>query len=187
MSSSRFDRDFWICMGGLTHREVPLSGIHAGEYFLVSKNDYDRCMQHTWYIMSGYPSTQINGKTVTIQQFITEQDYADHISHDKLDNRRANLFMGGASENMRNRDLKNARSTSTYPGVSWHKATQKWQVRIQIGERERYLGIFKNELEAAYAYYKAARLQHPYMDHPGWRSPAFEEYVLQQQFSLLTL
>lgn len=185
MSSS--DRDFWVCMGGLQHREVPLTGIHAGEYFLVSKNDYDRCMQHTWYIVNGYPCTKINNKFVYIQQFITGQDYADHISHDKLDNRRANFFMGGASENNRNIDRKNERSTSVYPGVSWHKAKQKWHARIRIGEERRHLGYFKNELEAAYTYYKAARLQHPYMDHPGWRSPAFQEFLLIQEFSSMNI
>lgn len=185
MSTS--DRDLWVCLGGFQHREVPLTGIHTGEYFLVSKNDYDRCMQHTWYIVSGYPCTKINGKHVTIQQFITGQDYADHINHDKLDNRRANFFMGGASENNRNIDKKKPTSTSIYPGVNWHKQAQKWLARIRIGEEQRSLGLFKNELEAAYAYYKAARLQHPYMDHPGWSSTAFEEYVLQQQFSLMSV
>lgn len=174
-------------MGGLTHREVPLGGIHAGEYFIVSKNDYDRCMQHTWYIMNGYPTARINGKYVTIQQFITGQDFSDHINHDRLDNRRANLFMGGASENNRNIDKKKPTSTSIYPGVYWHKPAQKWHSQIKIGERRRSLGLFKNELEAAYTYYKAARLQHPYIDLPGWRSPAFEEYVLQQQFSTLNI
>jgi len=171
----------------MSHREVPLGGIHLGEYFLVSVNDYDRVMLHSWYINNGYPCTWIDGKHVTIQQFITGQDHSDHISQDRLDNRRGNLFRGGAGENMRNRDMKNARTTSVYPGVSWHKRDQKWYAQIQIEKKKRNLGYFKNELEAAYTYYKAARQQHPYMNFPAWESSAFQEFLLRQEFSSLNL
>ena len=187
MSTSTSDRDLWVCQGGLQHREVPLGGMHLGEYFLVSVNDYERCMQHKWYICNGYPMTDINGRTVTIQQFITGQNHSDHINHNRLDNRRGNFFRGGASENNRNRDYKNERTTSIYPGVSWDKQNQKWVVRMNLGGKNRNLGRFKNELEAAYTYYKAARQQHPYMNLPAWESSAFQEYLLRQEFSSMNV
>lgn len=187
MTTSSSDRDLWICLGGMSHREVPLGGIHLGEYFLVSANDYDRVMLHSWLINNGYPTTWIDGKRVYIQQFITGQDHSDHISRDKLDNRRGNLFRGGQAENNRNRNMKNARTTSVYPGVSWHKQRQKWEVQIKIEKKKRFLGYFKNELEAAYTYYKAAREQHPYMNLPAWEASAFQEFLLRQEFSSLNL
>jgi len=184
---SNSDRDLWVFRGGMQHREVPLGGIHLGEYFLVSVNDYDRVMLHNWYINRGYPTTWIDDKHVSIQQFITGQDHSDHISHDRLDNRRGNLFRGGQGENNRNIDKKNERTTSVYPGVSWHKKAQKWQVHIKIEKKNCYLGLFTNELEAAYTYYKAARQQHPYMNLPAWEASAFQEYLLQQEFSSLNV
>ena len=187
MSTSTSNRDLWVCQGGLQHREVPLVGIHLGEYFLVSVNDYDRVMLHSWRIIGGYPCATIDGRTVSIQQFITERDHSDHISRDRLDNRRGNLFRGGQAENNRNRDMKNARTTSVYPGVNWKKQNQKWRAEIRIEGKKRHLGLFANELEAAYTYYKAARKQHPYMNFPAWEASSFQEYILQQEFSTLNV
>ena len=184
---STTDRDLWVCQGGLQHREVPLGGMHLGEYFLVSVNDYDRCMLHSWWLAHGYPTTKIDGRLVTIQQFISGVDHTDHISRDKLDNRRGNLFRGGQGENNRNINRKNERSTSVYPGIYWHKQTQKWKVAISIDGKKRHLGLFANELEAAYTYYKAARQQHPYMNLPAWESSAFQEFLLQQEFSSMNV
>ena len=184
---STTDQDLWVCQGGMSHREVPLGGIHLGEYFLVSVNDYDRVILHNWYLHHGYPCTNIDGKTVYIQQFITGQDHSDHISRDRLDNRRGNLFRGGRGENNRNIDRKTERTTSVYPGVSWDKRAEKWEVRISIEGKRRFLGYFKNELEAAYTYYKAARQQHPYMNFPAWESSAFQEYLLRQEFSSMNV
>ena len=185
MSSS--DRDLWVFQGGMSHREVPLGGIHLGEYFLVSVNDYDRVMLHSWYICNGYPTAKIDGKHVSIQQFISGQDHTDHISRDRLDNRRGNLFRGGQSENNRNIDRKTERTTSVYPGVSWDKQGQKWLSQIQIEKKKRHLGRFKSELEAAYTYYKEARQQHPYLQFAAWEASAFQEYLLQQEFSSLNV
>ena len=171
----------------MSHREVPLGGIHLGEYFIVSVNDYDRCMLHSWYLHNGYPCTKIDGREVTIQQFITGRDYSDHISRDRLDNRRGNLFRGGQAENMRNVDRKNERTTSVYPGVSWVKSREKWRVQIKIDKKKHHLGYFKNELEAAYTYYKAARERHPYLQFAAWEASAFQEFLLQQEFSSMNV
>ena len=187
MSTSTSDRDIWVCQGGMSHREVPLGGIHLGEYFLVSVNDYDRCMLYNWFLHNGYPTTNIDGRTVYIQQFITGQDHSDHISGDRLDNRRGNFFRGGQAENNRNRNMKNERTTSVYPGVCWHKQREKWLVQIRIEGKKHHLGLFANELEAAYTYYKVARQQHPYLQFAAWESSAFQEFLLQQEFSSLNV
>ena len=143
--------------------------------------------EHKWYIKKGYPATYIDDKTVTIQQFITGENDADHINHNTLDNRRSNLFAGGRRENNRNIDKKNERTTSKYPGVCWYKRDEKWEVRIRAEGKKKHLGYFTEELEAAYTYYQAARKQHPYMNHEGWESQEFLDYVLQQDFLSLNI
>jgi hypothetical protein len=44
--------------------------------------------------------------------------------------------------------------SSKYKGVSWHKATNKWQSQIQINGKKKHLGLFKTEEEAYDVYCK---------------------------------
>jgi hypothetical protein len=46
--------------------------------------------------------------------------------------------------------------TSRYKGVSWAKREKAWKAAICTNYRTRWLGFFKSELEAAYAYDAAA-------------------------------
>ena len=159
----------------MDYRLIALSGRKgAGLYTKVSPEDYDRCMQHSWHLGStGYPCTNINGKQTKMQLFLTGKKYSDHINHDTLDNRRSNLFAGGQGPNMLNRNLKKKGNTSKYPGVSWHKAKQKWEARTKIEDKYKFLGYFKEELDAAYAYFLAVRPRHPYMQKEAWQTPEF--------------
>lgn len=53
----------------------------------------------------------------------------DHINGDRQDNRIENLRPANRSENQCNRDVL-ANNTSGYAGVSWHKKSQSWLVRV---------------------------------------------------------
>jgi len=152
-----------------TYKLIALTGKNgAGLFAKVSPEDYDRCIKYSWCLHKGYPCTNINGKTTYMQQFITGKKHTDHISGNKLDNTQQNLFAGGQSENNRNINKKNENSTSKYPGVDWHKQGKKWQARISIKGKRTHLGLFTNEIDAAYAYYVAARQQHPHMQFESW-------------------
>ena len=83
--------------------------------------------------------------------------------------------------------MKKKGDTSVYPGVSWVKSREKWEASIRIEGKKRFLGRFTNELEAAYTYYKAARERHPYLQFAAWEASAFQEYLLQQEFSTLSV
>ena len=53
----------------------------------------------------------------------------------------------------RKRKRKNAASkTSLFRGVSWNKQSKKWKVVIRVHGKQKGLGYFTDEVEAAHAY-----------------------------------
>ena len=65
-----------------------------------------------------------------------------HINQDKSDNRLQNL----------NSSHKYKKSSSKYRGVTWNKKASKWKACIRFKGKQRYLGLFTDELEASEAY-----------------------------------
>jgi len=45
-----------------------------------------------------------------------------------------------------------AGKSSRFRGVSWHKATKKWQVHIRVDGKSKHVGTFADDVEAAQAY-----------------------------------
>lgn len=80
----------------------------------------------------------------------------DHRNHNTLDNRRKNLKPTGARGNQSNRKGKaQGRYSSRYVGVAWYKAKQKWRAQIQLDGKQKFLGFFSIEEDAAAAYQQA--------------------------------
>jgi hypothetical protein len=71
----------------------------------------------------------------------------DHINGDRQDNRIENLRPANRSENQCNR-FALANNTSGYPGVSWHKKSKAWCVRVMKNGRTVVQQYFK-DLELA--------------------------------------
>ena len=71
----------------------------------------------------------------------------DHINGDRQDNRIENLRAVNRSQNQRNRTTL-VNNTSGYPGVSWHKKSKAWLVRVMKNGKLVYQHYFK-DLELA--------------------------------------
>ena len=79
----------------------------------------------------------------------------DHIDGDKENNTRENLRICKQAENCANSKISK-NNTSGFKGVSWNKALKKWHAYIMLNRKRIHLGYFKDKLEAAKAYNKAA-------------------------------
>mgnify|MGYP003656276584 CR=1 FL=1 len=81
---------------------------------------------------------------------------ADHINHDPLDNRRANLRLCTRSENARN-TRGHSSSKNKYKGVTYHTAGhypagRRWRAYTRVNGKRVWLGYHATEDDAARAY-----------------------------------
>jgi hypothetical protein len=90
----------------------------------------------------------------------------DHLNHDKIDNRIANLRVASRLENSKNKSI-NKNSTSGITGVSYMKAVNKWRAQISNLEGKRVnLGNYATKEQAAEAV-KEARQKYNYHQNHG--------------------
>lgn len=84
----------------------------------------------------------------------------DHRNHDGLDNRRENLRLATSTENSRNKRPLKGRQ---YKGVSYHKASGRYEAFIRCRPHKYHLGLHDTPELAALAYNaKAAELFGPF-------------------------
>jgi hypothetical protein len=166
---------------GCPFRTIPLT---KGLFAIVDPDDYHRLVNfnwhasksaHTHYAVRYLPQCNVvslpalslskgsNRRKNKIEYMhhliinIPEGLFCDHINHNGLDNRKANLRPATFAENMRNRRKYKTASGSKYKGVTWQKESKGWRVRITVNNKQILLGQFKDEVEAAKAYDRAAK------------------------------
>ena len=87
-------------------------------------------------------------------------EVVDHIDGDGLNNQRVNLRVCTIAQNGMNRRKQRtrAKTASCFKGVSWDQTNEKWRARIVLKGKQKSLGYFCSESEAARAYDAAAVL-----------------------------
>lgn len=73
--------------------------------------------------------------------------FVDHIDGNRSNNRIENLRSASRQQNNCNAQIRSD-NTSGIKGVSWHKKTGKWTVRVQTNKTRKWLGLF-DDLELA--------------------------------------
>ena len=134
------------------------------ECALVDDEDYEELNQYSWYAEKGrytYYAARTDKlkKKIRMHRVIMNPLFhlqVDHINRDGLDNRRKNLRICTHQQNQCNRKLSKNNS-SGIRGVCWDKFRKKWKAKIKINNKTKYLGRFKDKLEAKEVYTKAAK------------------------------
>lgn len=153
---------------------IPLSttGKHAGKYFAQVDDDmYPFLIHWKWSVVFAqdvdglFYATRggsINGKAISVRMHrfilgITDPKIeVDHKDHNGLNNQRQNLRYGSKSQNQSNYTSTKG-STSKYLGISWCATYSRWVTQIRIDGKGKFIGAFKDEIEAAKAYDRVAK------------------------------
>lgn len=134
---------------------------------LVDDEDYELVSKYKWCASKDHNRDKYYAKSrnkegdwhksVLMHRLIIDvspEQQVDHINGNGLDNRKENLRICNSSENQQNSSC--ARGKSKYKGVTWNKNENLWLVRIMYKGKRLFLGYYKNEIEAAKIYDKAA-------------------------------
>ena len=81
----------------------------------------------------------------------------DHINHNGLDNRKANLRPATQAEKARNARYPKKNTSSKYRGVWYNRQTKKWRATISVDRKRKQIGYFTDERDAARAYDTTAK------------------------------
>lgn len=148
-------------------KKIPLT---RGKFALVDDEDFEWLNQWKWRVGARRNRSTIYAVragrkaelkcTYFMHRIVTDCPdglQVDHINHDGLDNRRENLRVCTRNGNQWNRRKTKARVSSIYKGVCSFKKTKKWRALIKINGKKIYLGLFKQEIDAAKAYDTAAK------------------------------
>jgi len=130
----------------------------------VDDDNFESLSKYKWYLSRlGYAigGEKSDGKKafVKMHRFIMNIDdpkiKIDHIDGNKLNNQKSNLRIATPAQNMHN-SKKRDNTKNKYKGVNYLPKWNLWQSRCRINGYDIFLGNYKSEIAAAYAYNKKA-------------------------------
>jgi hypothetical protein len=143
---------------GYSFRKIPLT---QEKFAIVDEIDYEKLSKSKWHTLKvgqsfyAVRSQKKGGKYLYIslhRQIIDApaDKVVDHINHNGLDNRRANLRIVSPQQNIWNSRKHHGKHSSKYKGVT--KSYGKWQASINCKKKCYALGVYDDEESAAKAY-----------------------------------
>ena len=153
---------------GYAFRRVPLT---QGKYAIVDPEDFERLNKYKWYAVKdtrtfyAYRNKRIGKNYISLamhRQILNPPEHlvVDHINHNGLDNRKANLRLATCAQNSYNRRQFRKNKSSKYIGVSWKQWSKKWAAIICYKRKNIRIGYFEDEIQAAKAYEKKKKKYH---------------------------
>lgn len=148
-------------------KEITLT---QGKVALVDDEDFEFLNKFKWHayksnntfyaLRNSYYVDDKKRRTIQMHRIILGlkklEVKCDHIDRNGLNNQKYNLRPSTNAENCKNQKPRNG--TSKYKGVCWCKKRNRWRANIRINDKQTYIGQFKDEIEAAKAYDKMAKL-----------------------------
>lgn len=150
-------------------KTIPLT---QGKVALVDDEDYEwlsrwkwsvKLKKYTCYAQRMVYKAELTKKVYCIRMHREimglkpgDKRQVDHIDDNGLNNQRHNLRICSDQENKFNK-RKLGKAVSIFKGVTYSTGRRKcWRSRIKINKKEKHLGYFHNEHDAARAYNAAA-------------------------------
>lgn len=145
--------------------------LSKGMFAMVDDADFDDVNRHRWHVLMAPGVARAcrtykrNGTKIHVymhRQIIgaLPGQIVDHANHDGLDNRRSNLRLCSKADNARNGYRRIRGKTAKFKGVcitSRRHTPSPWRATITVNGRQKSLGNYKTQDEAALAYDAAAR------------------------------
>lgn len=135
--------------------KIPLT---QGKFAIVDADDYEKLSQYKWHVsgkgdMLYACRTEGRRKIKMHRQILNAPPgmHCDHINHNGLDNRKANLRLCTPQQNSFNQRPRH-NGTSKYKGVFWSYKNRKWRAEIRLNGQKIHIGYFDYEQDAAIAY-----------------------------------
>jgi len=137
-----------------------------GIKFLIDPDDYQKLVKDYRFYLDYHGYVRYSSRSDGLRNKLLSRVImgepngkdVDHINRNPLDNRRENLRICTHQQNQYNR-TKQSNNTSGFKGVSFNKEKQKFEARIGIDGKSKFLGYF-DTAEKASECYKQAALKH---------------------------
>ncbi len=136
--------------------EIPLT---QGKVALIDDEDWPLVAPYRWFAVQKdgiwyAHATPLDGDRsrakIKMHNLIMGSLWIDHRDSDGLNNRRSNLRRCTNAQNQQNTGARGG--SSQYKGVSWSAQKQRWRVAFRFNGKHHFVGLFRDEIEAARAY-----------------------------------